>query len=393
MARSLLSYYRKPLISLFSDLLRINENPYSMNTLCYETQLRLIKYQFYFENRIRTLAKEKEILKIALHKNINPRRTKEQSYALKKKINDVEMRVVEYKNLINISKTIANGIVFSYLNKWDIKQFSFKEDAGFISGKRGFILEKKIFLIVFHIGKIALLNDLTSCLRHGDITVIESGKSPWFFEAKQSKYLSKRIIRQKESINEVLKFMYEGVRNFNGVKVQGVQLNDTEINYSNLLPELIRKGLQEGYSSISPEEGLIYFVATNVDYISNISEESKKFIEPKLNIISTSFFEPGYMPMPLLIREPSLTYQYFKGEFVLLICLDMDTIRKKYEKKGFHLELIKDNKDFVYRIIDRENRGFEVGIYIFSRLVHEFISLEWFINESINMYKNFKEFA
>jgi hypothetical protein len=72
---------------------------------------------------------------------------------------------------MGLLKAIGDGVAFLYLSKWDLKTMVFKEKPGFISGKEGLSLERRVLREAFARGGFAILNDLTTCLRYGDLTV------------------------------------------------------------------------------------------------------------------------------------------------------------------------------------------------------------------------------
>ena len=63
-----------------------------------------------------------------------------------------------------------------YFDKWDIKPQSFKEPPGFVSEKAGLNFELRILRLVFSSGHVEILNDLTNCLRYGDVSILARGR-------------------------------------------------------------------------------------------------------------------------------------------------------------------------------------------------------------------------
>jgi hypothetical protein len=265
-----------------------------------------------------------------------------------------------------------------------------KEETGFISGKSGFSLEKKAFKLIFKMNKIAILNDLTSCILHSDITIVEKDKPAIFIECKKGKRTSRRLQNQINSINDVLKFQNEGKREFEGKEVLGVHFNNIELNHTDLLKNLINKGIEEGYSSYTPENGLYYFVIKNVSNVNRLQSALDSLQEPSLIFLSHNTFIAGYTPMPLLIKDPDLSYKYYSEEFVLLVCVDEYIVKSKYGSKGYKVELLKNDEKHRYKIFhsNEEDTFILISNYLFFRVIYEFISLDWFINETFTMFEN-----
>jgi hypothetical protein len=85
--------------------------------------------------------------------------------------------------VISVLRSIGDAIAFIYGNRWDIKQMVMKEESGFITGKRGTRLERKILRKAFEIGATVVMNDLTHTLRHGDARRCASSSPPMVFHS------------------------------------------------------------------------------------------------------------------------------------------------------------------------------------------------------------------
>ena len=60
----------------------------------------------------------------------------------------MKYQIEEYRWILDIHQSIGDGIAYTFIHKLDIKPLNFKESAGFLSGKKGFILEKKYFVLL-----------------------------------------------------------------------------------------------------------------------------------------------------------------------------------------------------------------------------------------------------
>lgn len=136
MSRKIITYFKNHLIRLNNTVLEINKSPFSNNKLCMDAQLEILDLIISLERKTRNLNSQKDNLSKMLHKKSDPLLTKNQSISIKMEISEIEKRTKEYFFVIRILRGIADGIVFTYFNKWDVKQFTFKEDVGFISGKK-----------------------------------------------------------------------------------------------------------------------------------------------------------------------------------------------------------------------------------------------------------------
>ncbi len=267
MPREILSYYKKSLIKLISSVQELNREPENKFQLCKEIQLSLIDKIFYIEHKIRNLRNEQELAKKKLHIKQEPPLTKEQSEDLKTKINTLEEKISGYHELRKAFKSVGDAIAFTFMDKYSIKQFSQKEDVGFISGKTGFKLEMECFKVGFDHGFTAILHDLTNCLRHGDITYFKKGKPNITLECKSGKSNNKRGNRQINNINEIYKFLYSDEKEIDGNKVYRISLQNHSLSYSFIITNLIEASLgKEGiYQQV--EDGLYYLVTNSPSFI------------------------------------------------------------------------------------------------------------------------------
>ena len=89
-----------------------------------------------------------------------------------------------------------------------------KQDAGFITRRRGTRLERAILRRAFAVGATVVMNDLTHTLRHGEITVFRPdlwphGESPFLLiEAKTGvEEIKGRTARQKAAMNQMSQYL------------------------------------------------------------------------------------------------------------------------------------------------------------------------------------------
>lgn len=191
----MLTSYRNTISSLLLKVQRIRVEPLKSQDLCLEVQETLIRKISYFEKRIRFLKAQIKSSKQLLRTKISPPLTKPQAAALKLHIEDGYYLIDQYQRLQFLFRTIGDALAFIYLDTWDIKPMAFKESPGAISGKKGARLERKILRAIVRSGYVAILNDLTNCLRFGDITVVRDG-FPQILEVKSSKAKDARSNRQ-----------------------------------------------------------------------------------------------------------------------------------------------------------------------------------------------------
>jgi hypothetical protein len=164
------------------------------------------------EKRTRDLRTKRALNKKRLSGSFGARLSKAEAAEVKRSVARDEAGVNVCQCLLRLTRSIADGLAFSVLPKWDIKPLSFKETAGFISGKQGLPLELRILRELLRKGEIALLNDITNCLRHGDITVPRM-PSPAIIEVKSGSAENSRARRQMAKAEEIAAYLSTDVSN------------------------------------------------------------------------------------------------------------------------------------------------------------------------------------
>jgi hypothetical protein len=157
------------------------------------------------KNPQKILAVQAELIKLLVH-------FQNQKSEFKTENNKIGQAVV--KRLILILKQIADSIVWRVLgyDRILVQLLAEHPPTGHLDktvfydfAKAGQIIEKE--------GAIVLINDLTTILRHGDLTII--GKNRYsLLETKYGKASSRNVhaIRQRRNLEELINFLNTGVR-------------------------------------------------------------------------------------------------------------------------------------------------------------------------------------
>ncbi|MEI2769685.1 MAG: hypothetical protein V9G98_02750 [Candidatus Competibacter sp.] len=387
----MLALYKASLISLFTKVHELHANSCNL-ALCLEIQETLIRRIIYIERRIHILKRRIADNKNRLRTVRQVRLTKEESREIKEHTEYYKCSINKYKYLLRIFRDIGDAIAFIYIDKWDIKPMAFKQPTGFITGKEGTRLERKILRGVFRLGRVAILNDLTNCLRYGDITVPAHDKF-LIIEAKSSKNrnTNKRTDRQLEGIQKVCKYLHtnctDNLYDKEGLFMR-VEMQTTEKNYIDELNEIVANAMENGISHAEVEHGLFYCAMTkfNEDQLNELvkSCDNKPIIQ-FLSLIDNT----GYYPFTLSIRSPVALYRLYNSELNIIVFVNAKTLQEKCKLRGCSVELFV-NEDFAFKLThfkwtEYENNSIGVGHHVFGRVFAEFLSLEWFLNEMIDM--------
>jgi len=393
----MLRYYKHSLLDLFIKVQIVKEDPEMNQELCLTIQEILIKKITYIEKRIRTLKADIKACKKELRtKRFRPS-AKRKSIEIKSRIKANQIRIKQYQGILSIFRDIGDALAFIYINKWDIKPMSFKEPSGFISGKKGARLERKCLRGTFEIGGVALLNDLTHCLRYGDITVPKEGFF-LIFEMKSGRW---KNIREKRQVND-LKNIYEYLLTDKTDKLYGLPgkmvrrpIHSDEVYHTKEINALINDSISKGLVFDEVEKGLIYFVATRYDkdlMDKGINLSRKKPILEHLNQMSFIGLG-GYHPFTLSIRDPEALYNFYDGKLQIVVAVDPSVITEFFDQEGYDIRFLEKDYHNVMAISPKRlsatgPKHIFVGRHYFGRVFYEFLSLKWVLGELTYIMKS-----
>ncbi|CEP39750.1 hypothetical protein [Paraclostridium sordellii] len=366
------------------------ENPIDNMMLAHDIQMSLLNNIIEVENEIRAIKvkikNNKKISRESIHSNDIRRKLGIESKEFKELI-------IYYKESIKRLCEIGDSIAFAYFSKSDLKNFCYKQSPGFISGKEGLQNEINTFKSIFESGKFAILNDLTNSLRYGDITIEENGL-PKLLEVKSSSNKNNRIIRQEEDITQHMNIINNDyIENFLGTDntFKRIYTKNKEINYQKELQDLIDKSIHNGRVAKEIEDGLIYIVDYKPSEFQSLEFIFKKINEPKLFYInSMKDLKENYTPFPMIIKNNEHLMEFYRGNLLITVVVDVSIIRKKLDKKGFTLKSNENNNFTITFQLKGEDTDIVVSSHYICRIGREFLSLNWFINEIENMIDSIK---
>ncbi len=389
----MLAFYKKTLLKLFTQVEQLPAVPHRNAKLSLEIQEDLIRRITYIERKIReTKSKIKERRRKLRTKRDVPL-TKQEAKQIKQAIESDLYKIDRYNELIFIFRSIGDAIAHTYISKWDIKSMFFKESPGFISGKKGNRLERRILRRSSESGVTTILNDLTNCLRYGDITV-PRGDGPFAIleikspnKNKKRRELNQRGKRQLEAANKIASYLESDTTHdlfgMNG-PVMRFSIKEDERNNISRLNELIEQSLINGEAHDEVEEGLFYFVSTYLQ-VESLEMIVQRFKEPMIGFAHVFKYENlGYYPFTLSIRNPLACYNFYLGKLAIVIVIDLAIIKKRFEHHDISVEIKIDEE----RPLILSKRGLEtpmtIGSHLFNRVFAEFMSIEWLIGELAN---------
>jgi len=394
----MITYYKSLLIKLFSIVQLICTDPFTHLSEYLAIQEILITKISYIEERIRTTKSTIKDYKKTLGSKTS-QIGKEDAQKIKEHITSAHTRIDGYRELLTTIRWIGDALAFSLIDSWDIKPMTIhKEKAGFISGKKGARRERQILRELFNHGYIAILTDLTNCLRYGDIAIFSTQGQYDLIEVKSSDTRSRRVSRQINNIGKIMNYLrtdYADDLFGKEGKVQRIQAHATTIRNIAQLNKVIDAALVCENSFDEVEEGLFYIATTHFDQeiIREIRERCKgqaiaASVDPNV------YGNLAYFPLPLLIHNPEALFMVCTGYLSIVTVVDMGVIRDKLTANEISVNLSGENDDFVLLAKkfqpNDELIEMKIGHHLFSRIFAEFLSLEWFIDHittSIQRYE------
>ena len=229
-----------------------------------------------------------------------------------------------------------------------------------------------------------VLSDITNVIRHGDICFLGSN-DPFPFEVKSSSNANKRVERQKEKLNELLKFFQTDTIVADGAKV-GMRIDAPEsidsAHHIAALNNIIKRFLEGNSYYEEVEPGLYYVAVSNYhclgEVVDSIVAGMGKRIMPQLINSSDRIFDwKHFYPFILSIVDPDALYRFVSQSFMFVIILDIDYFCEFWATNGYLCEFpSNDELDEGINIVHRET-GIRITITTngFLRLFFEFTSL------------------
>ncbi len=266
------------------------------------------------------------------------RLTKDQARQIKESIAAHNDAVEAERRLINIFRDVWDGLAFTYIDKRNIKPMAFKEPAGFLSGKDGLSTELAILRGEFESGGIAILNDLTNCLRYGDVTLIRNHELA-IVEAKTGRTLNQRGKRQLEANEKIrenlLMDRIVGLYGFDH-EFHRIDLVHPEVSHTRTLQAMIDETIENGACYRHVEPGLHYIVDSSEDFEG--FTRAVEAINGGLYVCMVNELKghnTGYYPFTLSIANPNHVYAFYNGEFVLTIVVELEYVSQYFHSQGF----------------------------------------------------------
>ena len=189
-----------------------------------------------------------------------------------------------------------------------------------------------------------LINDLTTILRHGDLTIIDKDKIR-LLETKHGKASRKnrRAKRQRRTLDQLIEFMNVGYR-FREDRREFLYKTDTSLaTYHSNVKEAINAAKQIGYCQMVLSDCLRIEVTYPNAVKGNLPTEhlfeDEDKILPFTNLFLFENTAPGIAPYGIFPFDNETCFDIMAGNIFITGYLNLESLRKLYEKFGLYLEL------------------------------------------------------
>jgi hypothetical protein len=386
----------RTLIDLFVRLQTLHANPEDVSS-AWALQEALIERIARAEVAMRAAKARAKAARAVRGARSSEPRNRKTARSMKRRVEIAERLIEHYRERLFVLRAVGDGIAFTYMTRWDIKPLSFKESSGFLTGKEGARHERGLWRELLRRGYVAILNDLTNSLRHGDITVPVDGL-PLLIEVKRGEAANVRRVRQAEQLHTIGKYLSTDVTDtlygLTGRFLRS-ESQSREVTHTDRLNEMIAE-LSESPTVTGEVEPGLYYVAVGPQAAEEERDAAIIAALRRCNAMPgvglANFFkfaERGYYPFTLSIRDPYALYSFYQGQILIWVVIDGAVLRSLFERDGFSVEFDFDSETPI-TLTHPDWAGLEVphmkvGEHIFQRIVAEFLSLRWFVENSVHM--------
>jgi hypothetical protein len=330
----------------------------------------------------------------------------------------VDIANLQYRHWL--LRYVGDGIAWRMLGyRRDlIRALGGKQPINSISGKDGLNTELKIFNDVKELGRgwVAVLHDLTNCLRTSDLSVFYYKRLIRILEIKQRNQLigreniglernkpSARQARQEQRLYRIFNYLSTGNISdlFPDVAGKLIRTPTREIYNFPMISKVLGDARRNGSGIISPEPGLLY-ISWNTHSCST-DQAFENAIREFPEIFSSQFTfrsisprsDEYYLLLPITAMEISSqdVIDIIFGTLGLITIVNFAQLENYFQIKGIPLKIIHDAKKKYHLIIESTPYKGEVMDGLWDRLLLEGLSLDSFYSLISDIYRQTNEIA
>ncbi|MDC9777084.1 hypothetical protein PSG01_05415 [Proteus mirabilis] len=381
------------LLNIKTEINKLRQDKNNTNTLGY-IQEKLLEYHYWIECKCN--ARKIRLSNLRRMKR-NPANTKKISMQIKSSIIKNNKLLDELKELKIWLRNIGNSIPHIYYDKGELRAYAYssnslnlKELSGDIHGKDGLDLELKNFRYAIDNNIKVLLNDLTSIIRYGDITLMNN-ETPHIIEIKSSDACRAKANKQLKNLQKIYSYLDKDISTTlrgGGVVSQRFTMSEEERSNRECLNKHFKNSKDTGYNLSKIEDGLYCLsfyhgskYQENLDLL--VIKELKKPKFFSLNQFKNEEDNSLFYPYPLLIDDPEIYTAFMLGFYSIYFFFDCEILDKAANNYNIDFSFITDK----YLIGMKTKDGPLIYSNTFTKALVEFSSINWVANQIFANYQ------
>ncbi len=395
-AYDLHGHYYKRIGSLHEKLHALTRKPFEDNMGWLELQEDLLRLTISVESKI-LKEKQKKKGQKAILGDRNNRLSKEEAGIAKLLVKRCEDKIEQYHSLLSIFKSFGDAMAFTFIDRFELKATTFREDAGFLINKKGSRLERKCFRAAYRMGGIAILNDLTNVLKYGDLTLVSEFRAAAYIEIKSGKRRNQRELRQRERMKKLVDFLNHDTPTDilrPGMISHRMAIAKPLEYHLKGLNQLIDRATGAPVTAEEVEQGLVYIIAYGQVPDELIGETFGKFPLRKpvpFFFNQVKYNRLGYYPACMVFRDTGRYIDYLAGKLQIFVLWDTAVWEEILSAQSLRLSDQAEGEFMAFRIdgtFKGEPFAIEVGHYMINRILFEFLSPGWYLDNILEMGAN-----
>ena len=376
---------RQALRGLIAKLHRLQRAPQVERLLALQIQEELLDRNRRAERRVRLSRAKVSALKDRLKARGHDR---EMVRSVRAQIATIEAQADNARRWIETLRSLGDSIAYIHADRFDLKPLAFRPSPGFLTGKRGARLERKMVRAVFEMGAVAVLNDLTHTLRHGDLTVFRPDGKFMLIEAKSGRGGQRaRTERQLAAARGVTGYLESDERHDASGAWYRIDAPAQVSDHGPRAAQMAARLASGGWVHEEVEHGLHYVLIDCAVEETGIAEAFTPLAGRRLMGIPVNQIKRerlGYTPFALTLGDADVAARFYAGDFVMNVFVDLDVVTASLADRGFAME-VTDDPNHPWRIVklgppegSMEGTSY-VSFHLIGRLGAEFVTLGWLL--------------
>lgn len=375
----------RALHGLITKLHRLKRAPQTERLLALQIQEELLDRNRRAERAVRLSRAKVSALKDRLKARGHDR---EMVRSIRSQIAAADAQAGDAKAWIETLKSLGDSIAYIHADRFDLKPLAFRPSPGFLTGKRGARLERKMLRGAFELGAVAVLNDLTHTLRHGDLTVFRADGRFMLIEAKSGRGGQRaRAERQLAAARQMTGYLETDERHDETGPWHRVEAPADVSDHGARATQLARRLTSGAWVREEVEPGLHYVLIDCALEEGRLSEVFSPLAGLRLMAIDVNHMKRerlGYTPFALTFGDADVATRFYAGEFVMTVFVDLDVVATRLCDRGLALEVTED-PNCLWRIApvglpEGATEGMSyASFHLIGRLGAEFATLDWLL--------------